>query len=146
VFSDARARDFSKESSTRNLKVVFESSPQLKTKDERFAQSDFCSLSQSSDIMTEDDGSFSVASGLPDESFSFNDSFSGADSAGKQLGIEDKQQDEIAGNDSVGVSRLRGMVVAMLLLTAALVITSTYIFLSREETDEFEKSVSFRML
>jgi hypothetical protein len=97
-------------------------------------------------IMTEDDGSFSVASGSPDESFSFNDSFSGADSAGKQLGIEDKQQDEIAGNDSVGVSRLRGMVVAMLLLTAALVITSTYIFLSREETDEFEKSVSFRML
>jgi hypothetical protein len=37
-------------------------------------------------------------------------------------------------------------VILMLLLTAALVITSTYMFLSREETDEFEKSVSLSML
>jgi hypothetical protein len=57
-----------------------------------------------------------------------------------------QQQDDIAGQDSVGVSRWRRMVVLMLLLTAALVITSTYLFLSREETNEFEKSVSFSML
>jgi hypothetical protein len=56
------------------------------------------------------------------------------------------QQDDIGGQDSVGVSRWRGMVVVMLLLTASLVITTTYIFLSREETDEFEKSVRFCML
>jgi hypothetical protein len=56
------------------------------------------------------------------------------------------QQDDIVGQDSVGVSRSRRMVMVMLLLTASLVITTTYLFLSREETDEFEKSVSFLML
>jgi hypothetical protein len=56
------------------------------------------------------------------------------------------EQDDIAAQESVGVSRWRRMVCLMLLLTAALVITSTYMFLSREETDEFEKSVSFSMV
>jgi hypothetical protein len=56
-----------------------------------------------------------------------------------------QQQVDISGQDSVGVSRWKRMVIVMLLLTAALVITTTYIFLSREETDEFEKSVRFSM-
>jgi hypothetical protein len=54
-----------------------------------------------------------------------------------------KEQHDFAAQESVGVSRWRRMVMLMLLLTATLVITSTYMFLSREETDEFEKSVSF---
>jgi hypothetical protein len=75
----------------------------------------------------------------PDDSSTYKDSDKGEHN-------DTQQQDDIAGQDSVGVSRWRRMVVLMLLLTAALVITSTYLFLSREETNEFEKSVSFSML
>jgi hypothetical protein len=64
---------------------------------------------------------------------------------GEQVNDKSKEQDEIGGQESVGVSRWRRMVILMLLLTAALVITSTYMFLSREETDEFEKSVSLML-
>lgn len=74
----------------------------------------------------------------PDSSESFKDSETGDMDDGKST-----KQDDIAGQESVGVSRWRRMVMLMLFLTAALVITSTYLFLSREETDEFEKSVSF---
>lgn len=44
--------------------------------------------------------------------------------------------------NSAEVSRWRGVAIIMLFLTAAFVITTSYVFLSREETDEFEKSVS----
>jgi hypothetical protein len=55
---------------------------------------------------------------------------------------EDEQLHLLHKKDSTEVSRWRGMVIIMLLFTASLVITTTYIFLSKEETDEFEKSVS----
>jgi hypothetical protein len=90
--------------------------------------------------MSEDD-SCSGASISLDESF-----VSKADSGVHHRDVEDSQRDAIAGEGAVEVSRWRRMVILMLLLTAALVITTTYIFLSREETDEFEKSVSFCIL
>jgi hypothetical protein len=101
--------------------------------------------------MSDDDKSFVVAydDDSSDESSTASHSFVGSDSRGEPLDIEAAQQQQqqqqvaIGGQDSVGVSRWRAMVILMLLLTAALVITSTYMFLSREETDEFEKSVSF---
>jgi hypothetical protein len=66
-----------------------------------------------------------------------------SDTGGHEHG-ENIKQEEIAAEESVGVARWRRMVNVMLMATAALVITSTYMFLSREEADEFEKSVSFR--
>jgi hypothetical protein len=96
--------------------------------------------------MSDDDKSFLVASDddSSDESSTASFSFPGSDSRGESLDVEAAQhqkQVDIGGQDSVGVSRWRAMVIIMISLTAALVITTTYIFLSREETDEFEKSV-----
>jgi hypothetical protein len=79
----------------------------------------------------------------PDDSSTFKDSETSEHDHGKSI---KKEEVSIAGQESVGVQRWRRMVIVMLLLTAALVITSTYLFLSREETDEFEKSVSLSML
>jgi hypothetical protein len=79
-----------------------------------------------------------------DDSFVLKDSLTRTDSVSvlePQRDAEDSQRNTIANQGAVEVSRSRRMVTAMLLLTAALVITTTYIFLSREETDEFEKSV-----
>jgi hypothetical protein len=83
---------------------------------------------------------------LDNDNFSLNDSLTGTDSMASGFiphrDVEESQRDkDIAGEGAVEVLRSRRMVIAMLLLTAALVITTTYIFLSREETDEFEKSV-----
>jgi hypothetical protein len=98
--------------------------------------------------MSDDDKSFEVYSDddSSDESSTASESFAGSDSRGEPLDVEATQQQQrvdIGGQDSVGVSRWRAMVILMISLTAALVITTTYIFLSREETDEFEKSVRF---
>jgi hypothetical protein len=76
----------------------------------------------------------------PDTS-STKDSDTGGHEHGKSI-----KQEEIAAEESVGVARWRRMVNVMLMATAALVITSTYMFLSREEADEFEKSVSLSMV
>jgi hypothetical protein len=65
---------------------------------------------------------------------------------GGQEHLKSEKQDDIAVEESVGVARWRRMVNVMLLLTSALVITSTYMFLSREEADEFEKSVSLSLV
>jgi hypothetical protein len=95
----------------------------------------------------EEEESLSGPEILLNDNFSLNDSLTGTDfwpSSGlaDPYRIEESQQDkEITGQGAVEVSRSRRMVIAMLVLTAALVITTTYIFLSREETDEFEKSV-----
>jgi hypothetical protein len=97
--------------------------------------------------MSDDDKSFLEAydDDSSDESSTASDSFAGSGSRGESLDIEAAQaqqkQVDIGGQDSVGVSRWRAMVILMISLTAALVITTTYIFLSREETNEFEKSV-----
>jgi hypothetical protein len=75
------------------------------------------------------------------------DSEAQSDSFDQPPGIDvDLERNEIAGKHSAEVSRWRGMVTIMLFATAALVITTTYVFLSREETDEFEKSVSLERL
>jgi hypothetical protein len=84
---------------------------------------------------TSEDHSDDVDSGY--DSTTYRDS-----EKGEQDDSETKQREDISGRESVGVSRWRRMVIVMLLLTAVLVITTTYLFLSREETDEFEKSVS----
>jgi hypothetical protein len=103
-------------------------------------------------IMSEDEQSFLVVSDDDDsldERSRATDSFAGTDSRGESLDIEaaqQKQQVDIAGQESVGVSRWRRIVIAALVFTAALVITTTYLFLSREQTDEFEKSVRFEYL
>jgi hypothetical protein len=86
-----------------------------------------------------DDDSLSDASISLDES---SDSLS----MGHNRDVEDSQRDDITGAGAVQVSRSRRMAIAMFLMTSALVVTTTYIFLSREETDEFEKSVSFCIL
>jgi hypothetical protein len=96
----------------------------------------------------EEEEFFSGPDILLNDNLSLNDSLTGTDSWPSGLAdpyrIEESQQDkEIAGQGAVEVSRSRRMVIAMLLLTAALVITTTYIFLSREENDEFERSVRF---
>jgi hypothetical protein len=97
----------------------------------------------------EEEDSFSGPDILLDENFTLNDSLTRTESLASGLAdpyrdVEESQRDkDIAGEGAVEVSRSRRMVIAMLLLTAALVITTTYIFLSREETDEFEKSVRF---
>jgi hypothetical protein len=102
--------------------------------------------------MGQEENSLSGPEILLDENFTSNDSFFRMDSFSSGLlepyrVVEVSQRDKyIDGEGSVEVSRSRRMVIAMLLLTAALVITTTYIFLSREETDEFEKSVRFCML
>jgi hypothetical protein len=99
--------------------------------------------------MSDDDKSFVLVHSdddSSDESSTTSDSFARSDSRGEPLDIEaaqQRQQVDIGGQDSVGVSRWRAMVILMISLTAALVITTTYIFLSREETNEFEKSVRF---
>jgi hypothetical protein len=98
--------------------------------------------------MSDDDKSFLVAidDDLSDESSTASASCAVSDSRGESLDVEAAQQRkqvDIGGQDSVGVSRWRAMVILMISLTAALVITTTYIFLSREERDEFEKSVRF---
>jgi hypothetical protein len=98
--------------------------------------------------MSDDDKSFLVAydDDSSDKNSTASDSFPGSDFRGESLDVEAAQQQkqvDIGGKDSVGVSRWRAMVILMISLTAALVITTTYIFLSREETDEFEKSVRF---
>lgn len=82
-----------------------------------------------------------------DESSTASDSFAGSNSTKGDIEAAQDQQvgNGIGGQDSVGVSRWRTMVIIMLSLTAASVITSTYMFLSREVTDEFEKSVRFKM-
>jgi hypothetical protein len=99
----------------------------------------------------EEEDSFSGPEILLDDNFTLNDSLTRTDSVSSGLMLhpdkEVSQRDkDIAGEGGVEVSRSRRMVIAMLLLTAALVITTTYIFLSREEIDEFEKSVRFWVL
>jgi hypothetical protein len=96
--------------------------------------------------MSEDDSDFYITDdddSSVDESSTARDSLARSDSRGEKLDIEAARQEQvdIGGQDSVGVSRWRAMVILMLSLTAALVISTTYIFLSHEETDEFEKSV-----
>jgi len=54
---------------------------------------------------------------------------------------EEEQLHLIQKKASAEVSRWRGMVIMMLSFTARLVITTTYLFLSRKETDEFEKLI-----
>jgi hypothetical protein len=99
--------------------------------------------------MSEDDPAFLISSDdddSVDESSTARDSFAGSDSRDSELlDVEAarQQQVDIGGRDSVGVSRWRAMVILMLTLTAALVISTTYVFLSHEETDEFEKSVRY---
>ena len=86
--------------------------------------------------MSDDDKSFVIYSDddSSDESSTVSDSFTGSDSMGEPLDIESAQQRQevaIGGQDYVGVSRWRAMVILMISLTSALVITTTYIFLSR---------------
>jgi hypothetical protein len=118
------------------------------TQDDSFIRS-FCTF-KNDIIMSDDDKSFEIHSdddSSSDESSTGSDSFAGSDPSGEPtIDIEAAQQQErvdIGGQYSVGVSRWRAMVILMISLTAALVITTTYIFLSRQETDEFEKSVRF---
>lgn len=88
-------------------------------------------------MIDDEHSSLSVASDFLEDS-------SGAEEPRPSSG-QDKDAEErrlIEKNDSVEVSRWKMMVIVMLFLTAALVITSTYLFLSSEEKDEFEKSVS----
>jgi hypothetical protein len=99
----------------------------------------------------EEEESFSGPEILLNDNFTMNDSLTGTDSWASGLAdpyrIEESQRDkDIAGQGAVEVSRSRRMVIAMLLLTAALVITTTYVFLSREEADEFERSVRLCIL
>jgi hypothetical protein len=79
---------------------------------------------------------------LDEESLDDKDTETGSVSEDQAASGKEAERDEIAAKESINISRWRGMVIMMLLLTAASVITSTYIFLSREEQDEFEKSVS----
>jgi hypothetical protein len=55
---------------------------------------------------------------------------------------ENKKEEAIATSEATEASKWRIVVVLMIVVTAALVISSTYVFLSREQKDEFEKSVS----
>jgi len=86
-----------------------------------------------------------------DDNSQGSSSLSGASYAStstRQTGYQSKQsadesQAMIADKLANAVSRLRALVVLMLLVTAAVVVSMTYIFLSGNEEDEFEKSVGY---
>ena len=55
---------------------------------------------------------------------------------------EREEEIEIGKGESLQVGRWKTLVAIMMILTGAVVVSSSYIFLSREEEDEFQTAVS----
>ena len=70
-----------------------------------------------------------------------DDASFGTHTATGSLGTKTTSRDDITGRISSLVSRSGSAVSIMLFLTAALVVSSTYVFLTRTKVAEFEKAV-----
>jgi hypothetical protein len=74
-----------------------------------------------------------------DESSALDSGFNGDDDESRD---EEKEIQLIIKNENKSVLLWREIVTGMLVITAALVTVTTYIFLSREEVDDFSRGVS----
>jgi hypothetical protein len=94
------------------------------------------------EIAADDNASASSESYYSDD----DDDLSGLDSSGN--GEDESSRDEekeiqlIIRNENKAVMLWREIVTGMLVITAVLVTVTTYIFLSREEVDDFSRGVS----
>jgi hypothetical protein len=106
----------------------FRRAPAKETSNREIAAADDNASASSESYYSDDDESSGLDSGV-----------NGEDEASRD---EEKEIQLIIRNENKAVVLWREIVTGMLVITAALVTVTTYIFLSREEVDDFSKGVS----